>query len=64
MVQIPTKGLTLAEFLDLAEVLAYPANQQPRIFQEPDQVLPTPEFIGNFKLSVGELFGWLKPGNI
>ena len=59
-------GCQMGWLIDPTEksVLAYPANQQPRIFQEPDQVLPTPEFMGDFKLSLGELFGWLKPGNI
>jgi Uma2 family endonuclease len=48
---------------DEKSVIAYPAGKQPIFFQEPE-LLPTPEFIGDFKLSVGELFGWLKPGNI
>ncbi|MDJ0734181.1 MAG: Uma2 family endonuclease [Nostocaceae cyanobacterium] len=45
-------------------VLAYPAGKQPILFQEPEDLLPTPEFILDLKLSLGELFGWLKPGNI
>ncbi len=49
---------------DEKSVIAYPAGKQPIFFHEPEQLLPTPEFIGDFKLSVGELFGWLKPGNI
>ncbi len=44
-------------------VLAYPADRQPIFLQEPEQLLPIPEFIADFKLSVGELFSWLKPGN-
>lgn len=43
-------------------VLVYPANQQPIFLHEPKQLLPTPEFIADLKLSVGELFSWLKPG--
>jgi Uma2 family endonuclease len=45
-------------------VLAYPAGQQPMFLQEPEHLLPTPEFIADLKLSVGELFSWLKPGNV
>jgi Uma2 family endonuclease len=59
-------GCQMGWLIDPAEksVLAYPANQQPVFLQEPEQLLPTPEFIGDFKLSVGELFSWLKPGNL
>jgi Uma2 family endonuclease len=45
-------------------VLAYPANQQPIFLQESEQLLPTPEFIADLKLSIGQLFSWLKPGNV
>ncbi|MEW6495812.1 MAG: hypothetical protein AB1589_25325 [Cyanobacteriota bacterium] len=56
MVQISTKPLTLA--------FAYPAHQQPIFLQESEQLLPTPKFIADLKLSVAELFSWLKPGNV
>jgi Uma2 family endonuclease len=57
-------GCQMGWLLDPADksVLAYPAHQQP-IFLESESLLPTPEFIADFKLSVGELFSWLKPGN-
>ena len=49
---------------DEKSVIAYPNGKQPIFFQEPEHLLPTPEFIGDFQLSIGELFSWLKPGNI
>jgi Uma2 family endonuclease len=49
---------------DEKSVLAYPAGQQPAFLQEPEQLLPTPEFIRDLQLSVGELFSWLKPGKV
>lgn len=58
MVKVPTKSLTLAEFLQLPET--EPASEY--INLESESLLPTPEFMADFKLSVGELFGWLKPG--
>lgn len=49
---------------DEKSVIAYPQSQQPIFLQEPDLLLPTPDFATNLKLSVGELFSWLKPGNV
>ncbi|BDA74488.1 hypothetical protein CAL7716_086540 [Calothrix sp. PCC 7716] len=49
---------------DEKSVIAYPQSQQPIFLQEPDLLLPTPDFITDLRLSVGELFSWLKPGNI
>lgn len=59
-------GCQMGWLIDPAEksVLAYPANQQPIFLKDSEQLLPNPEFIGNLKLSVGELFSWLKPGNV
>ena len=56
-------GCQMGWLLDPAEklVLAYPAHQQP-IFLESESLLAVPEFMADFKLSVGELFSWLKPG--
>jgi Uma2 family endonuclease len=45
-------------------VLAYPAGKQPIFFQESENSLPTPDFMGDFQLTAIELFAWLKPGNI
>ena len=44
---------------DEQSVIGYPFNQQPQIFDQFDQVLPVPEFAKDFRLTVGELFGWL-----
>jgi Uma2 family endonuclease len=49
---------------DEKSILAYPAGEQPTFLQESEQLLPAPEFIADLKLSVGELFNWLKPGNV
>ena len=57
-------GCEMGWLLDPAEksAIAYPAGQQPVFLQESDLVMPTPGFVGDFKLTVGELFSWLKPG--
>jgi Uma2 family endonuclease len=59
-------GCQMGWLIDPAEksVFVYPAHQQPIFLQELEQLLPIPEFIADLKLSVGELFSWLKPGNI
>jgi Uma2 family endonuclease len=59
-------GCQMGWLIDPVEksVLAYPVNQQPIFLQESEQLLPTPEFIADLNLSVGELFSWLKPGNV
>lgn len=59
-------GCQMGWLIDPADksVLVYPAHQQPIFLEESAQLLPTPEFIGDFKLSIGELFGWLKPGGV
>ena len=44
---------------DERSVIGYPFNQRPQIFDQFDQVLPVPEFAKDFRLTVGELFGWL-----
>jgi Uma2 family endonuclease len=48
---------------DEKSVLVYPNGKQPIFFQEPEQLLPVPDFMGDFQLTIGELFAWLKPGN-
>ncbi|BAZ40091.1 hypothetical protein NIES4101_60520 [Calothrix sp. NIES-4101] len=59
-------GCEMAWLIDPDEksVLAYPNSKQPIFCEEPEQLIPTPEFMGDFQLSIGELFSWLKPGNI
>lgn len=41
-------------------VLVYPQGQQPEFFQEAADVLPVPATMGQLRLTVGDLFGWLK----
>lgn len=40
-------------------VFVYLPNQQPEVFDEPEQQLPVPSFAREIKLAVGKLFGWL-----
>jgi Uma2 family endonuclease len=40
-------------------VLVYRPQQQVQLFDEPQQVLPVPDFAKDFKLTVEALFGWL-----
>lgn len=48
---------------NIKSVLVYPSGQQPEFLQQPEQVLPVPDFISVLHLTVGDLFSWLKPGN-
>lgn len=48
---------------NIKSVLVYPARQQPKFLQESEHLLPVPDFISTLQLTVGDLFGWLKPGN-
>jgi Uma2 family endonuclease len=44
---------------DEQTIFVYIRNQQPLFFDEPEALLPVPEFASELKLTVGELFGWL-----
>ena len=57
-------GTQLGWLVDPAErsVLVYPPGQQPELLQEPHDRLPTPSWITDWHLTVGDLFGWLKLG--
>jgi Uma2 family endonuclease len=59
-------GCQMGWLIDPSEksVFAYPAGKQPVFIQESEQIIPVPEFIADLKLSVAELFAWLKPGNV
>lgn len=48
---------------DERSVLLYPPKQQPELLQAPDQVMPVPQLVADLRLTVGELFGWLKLGS-
>lgn len=47
--------------LDPAEqtIFVYQSNQQPEVFDEPEEQLPVPSFASELRLKVGEVFGWL-----
>lgn len=45
---------------DEQSVLVYPPGQQPRFLEAPEEMLPVPALIADLRLTVGELFGWLK----
>ena len=44
---------------DEQTVFVYRSNQSVEIFDEPDQLLPMPEFAQGLALTIGELFSWL-----
>jgi Uma2 family endonuclease len=46
----------------IKSVLVYPSGQQPEFLQSPEDVLPIPDFMPALRLTVGDLFGWLKLG--
>ena len=46
---------------DERSVLIYPPGQQPELLQEPAEVLPVPDLV-SLRLTIGELFRWLKLG--
>jgi Uma2 family endonuclease len=41
-------------------VLVYPPKQQPELLQEEQEILPVPDLVSGFQLTVEQLFGWLK----
>ncbi|MDM9581922.1 MULTISPECIES: Uma2 family endonuclease [unclassified Nostoc] len=45
---------------DEHSVLVYPPKQQPELLQEEQEILPVPDLVSDFQLTVGQLFGWLK----
>ncbi|MBD2307079.1 Uma2 family endonuclease [Chroococcidiopsis sp. FACHB-1243] len=40
-------------------VFVYLPNQQPEVFDEPEQQIPVPSFAQEVQLTIGNLFGWL-----
>ena len=54
-------GTKLGWLIDPQEpsVLVYFPKQQPAFFEDANNVLPVPDFAQDFKLTLGELFGWL-----
>jgi Uma2 family endonuclease len=55
MVKTPTKTFTLDEFLKLPETK--PASEYIN-----GQIIPVPELLAGWQVTVGDLFGWLRLG--
>ncbi|NET35735.1 MAG: Uma2 family endonuclease [Cyanothece sp. SIO1E1] len=55
-------GCSLDWLVDPGErcVLAFPPGKQPKVFHHADDALPTPRFLAELTLTVGQLFSWLK----
>lgn len=45
---------------DERSVLVYPLGQQPELLQESADVLPVPDLVAELRVTVGDLFGWLR----
>lgn len=54
-------GTQLGWLIDPSEqsIFAYYPQQQPAFFEDLNAVLPVPDFAQSFRLTLGELFGWL-----
>jgi Uma2 family endonuclease len=54
-------GTQIGWLIDPVEslVLVYTAEQRVEAFEEPETVLPVPNFASNVQLSIAEVFGWL-----
>jgi Uma2 family endonuclease len=55
-------GTSLGWLIDPEEqsVLIFPQGKQPQLLELDSDWLPVPDFLPELKLTVGELFGWLK----
>ncbi|WP_295613694.1 Uma2 family endonuclease [Chamaesiphon sp. GL140_3_metabinner_50] len=56
-----SNGTKIGWLIDPAEelVFVYLADRTISVFEEPDELLPVPEFAGSFQLTIGQLFSWL-----
>ena len=54
-------GCTLAWLIDpqSKKILVFQPNQQPIFLQNPTDIIPSPNFLPNYQLTVETLFGWL-----
>ena len=41
-------------------VFAYPAGQQPTVYEDPQEVIPVPPFAQGIQLTIATLFGWMQ----
>ncbi len=57
-----SNGTKIGWLIDPAEelVFVYRADRTISVFEEPDELLPVPEFAASFQLTVGQLFSWLE----
>jgi Uma2 family endonuclease len=57
-----SNGTKMGWLIDPAEelVFVYFADRTLAVFEEKENLIPVPEFTAAFKLTVGELFGWLE----
>lgn len=55
-------GCPLGWLIDPEEksVLIYPQGKQPQLLELDSDVLPVPDFLPDLRLTVGDIFGWLK----
>lgn len=55
-------GTTLGWLIDpeTQSILVFLSQQQPLLLQEPEDSLPVPDFLSELKLTVGDIFSWLK----
>ncbi|MGB2923689.1 MAG: Uma2 family endonuclease [Limnothrix sp.] len=54
-------GTEMGWLIDLKEqlVIVYYGDRRPAFFDQPEQVLPSPSFVKDFDLALGEMFAWL-----
>ncbi|MGB6299916.1 MAG: Uma2 family endonuclease [Rivularia sp. (in: cyanobacteria)] len=55
-------GTKLGWLIDREErsILVFPLAQQPELLREVDDLVPVPDFIKELRLTVGDIFNWLK----
>jgi Uma2 family endonuclease len=41
-------------------ILVFPQGRQPQLLAKQEEILPVPNLVANLRLSVGDLFSWLK----
>ncbi|MGB3495772.1 MAG: Uma2 family endonuclease [Elainellaceae cyanobacterium] len=45
---------------DERSLIIYPSEQQPELLQKVEDIIPAPDFVAEWQLTVGDVFGWLK----
>lgn len=44
-------------------ILIYPPGKQPELLAKPEELLPVPDWAAELRLTLGDVFGWLKLGS-